>query len=154
MKSLNAPGFLYRILRKLNPRVARNYQKGIGPRRVVMLLTTTGRKTGQPRVTPLQYEELGGCYYVGSARGAHSDWFRNILACPQVEVQIGEQRFSGTAEAIRDPARIADFLEYRLKRLPLFIGLLMRLEGLPLFYRRADLERFAAKKTMVVIKQL
>ncbi len=151
---MKRPAFLYRILRKLNPRIARNYQIGIGPTRVVMLLTTTGRKSGLPRVTPLQYEEINGVYYLGSARGVQADWYRNILACPQVSVQIRQRTFQGTAEPISDPARVADFLALRLKRRPLLIGLVMRLEGLPLRYTRADLERFAAAKTMVVIRPL
>jgi deazaflavin-dependent oxidoreductase (nitroreductase family) len=151
----NAPhstGFLYRLMRKLNPRIIQNYQKGIGPARVVMLLTTTGRKSGLPRVTPLQYEEVDGLYYVGSARGAQADWYRNIQANPQVEVQIQDRRFRGIAEPVSEPARVADFLALRLQRHPFSIGLLLRLEGLPLRFRRLDLERFAAQKTLVVIR--
>lgn len=151
---MSSSGPLYRLFRKLNPRVVRNFQKGIGPTRVVMLLTTTGRKSGLPRVTPLQYEEMDGLYYLGSARGTQADWFRNIQACPQVSVQIRQHSFQGIAEPVTDPLRIADFLAYRLKRSPMFIGLVMRLEGLPLRYTRLDLERFAAQKTMVVIRSV
>lgn len=151
-KTSQSPGLLYRWMRKMNARIARNYQLGIGPVRVVLLLTTIGRKSGLPRVTPLQYEEIDGLYYIGSARGAQADWFRNLQANPQVEVQIGQRRFSGTAEAVTDAARIADFLELRLKRRPVFIGLLTRLEGLPWHYSRADIERFAAQKTLAIIQ--
>lgn len=149
---MGKPGFFYRIMRRLNPRIARNYQKGFGPTRMVMLLTTTGRKSGLPRVTPLQYEEIDGAYYLGSARGAHADWFRNIHACPRVSIQIGQRTFQGIAEPVTDPARIADFLALRLKRRPISIGLVMRLEGLPLRYTRSDLERFAAQKKMVIVR--
>jgi deazaflavin-dependent oxidoreductase (nitroreductase family) len=149
---MNTPAFFYRLIRKLNPRIAANYQKGIGPTRVVMLLTTTGRRSGLPRVTPLQYEEIDGLYYIGSARGVQADWFRNIQACPQVSVQIRQRSFPGIAEAVTDPARIADFLVLRQKRHPVFIGLVMHLEGLPMRYTRADLERFAAAKSVVIIK--
>jgi deazaflavin-dependent oxidoreductase (nitroreductase family) len=139
-------------MRRLNPRIAHNYQKGFGPTRVVMLLTTIGRKSGLPRVTPLQYEEIDGAYYLGSARGAHADWFRNSQACPRVSIQIGQRTFQGIAEPVTDPVRIADFLALRLKRRPIFIGLVMRLEGLPLRYTRSDLERFAAQKKMVIVR--
>ena len=149
---MSKPGLLYRLLRRLNPRIARNYQKGFGPTRVVMLLTTSGRKSGLPRVTPLQYEEIDGAFYLGSARGVQADWFRNIQACPQVSVQVRERSFQGFAEPVTDPMRIADFLALRLKRRPFFIGLVMRLEGLPMRFTRADLERFASKKTMVIIR--
>ncbi len=50
---------------------------------IILLLTTTGRKSGLKRVTPLQYEKIGGDYYVGAARGVKADWVRNILAFPQ-----------------------------------------------------------------------
>lgn len=143
---------IYHRMRGMNQRMARNYRKGFGPRRLVLLLTTTGRRSGLPRVTPLQYEEIDGVYYVGSARGAQADWFRNVQANPRVKVQIGEREFEGTAEAVTDPARMADFFELRLQRHPFMMGLLMRLEGLPLRCTRAGLERFAANKAMLVIR--
>ena len=48
--------------------------------RFVLLLTTIGRKSGLPRATPLQYEEVDGQYRIASARGTEADWYRNILA--------------------------------------------------------------------------
>lgn len=152
MSQSRSDGLMYRLMSRLNPRIAQNYQKGIGPTRVVLLLTTTGRKSGLPRVTPLQYEELEGDYLIGSARGAQADWYRNIQANPQVEVQLGERRWRGMAEPVDDPRRVADFLELRKKRHPFFIGLVMRLEGLPWRYSRQDLERFAAQKALVIIR--
>ncbi|HEX9014303.1 MAG TPA: nitroreductase family deazaflavin-dependent oxidoreductase [Anaerolineaceae bacterium] len=145
------PGILYRLMRLLNPRMARNYRHGIGPTRLVLLLTTKGRKTGLPRTTPLQYEEAGGCYLVGSARGPSADWYRNILADPRVRVQVGRTEFGANAEPVSDPQRAADFLALRLKHHPIGLGLLMRLEGLPLFYRRPDLVRFASSKALVIL---
>ncbi len=144
---------MYRLTRKMNPAMIRNYSKGIGPARVTLLLTTTGRKSGLPRVTPLQYEEIDGKFYVGSARGPQADWYRNLQANPQVEVQVRQRHFRATAEAVSDPARIADFLAYRMQR-NLFIRLLTHLEGLPLRHTRADLERFAAQKTLAVLSPL
>ena len=83
--SSRSPGFVWRVLRFMNQRVAtRIIAGGGGPQRVVLLLTTTGRKSGLPRVTPLQFEEIDGAYYVGSARGAQADWFRNIVSNPQI----------------------------------------------------------------------
>ena len=110
------PGLIWRVMRQLNLRIARNYQRGIGPGSTVLLLTTTGRRSSLPRLTPLQYEQENRVYYVGSARGASADWFRNIQANPQVEVQVRRQRFRGMAEPVTDPVRIADFLELRLRR--------------------------------------
>jgi deazaflavin-dependent oxidoreductase (nitroreductase family) len=147
------PGFIWRFMRSMNQRMIHNYHRGIGPTRMVLLLTTTGRKSGLSRVTPLQYEEIDGDYYVGSARGAQSDWYRNMKVDQQVEVEVKGKKFKACAETITDPAKIADFFEIRLKRHPIMIGLLMRLEGLPLCYNREDLERFAARKALAVIRQ-
>jgi deazaflavin-dependent oxidoreductase (nitroreductase family) len=146
------PSLIWQIMQRLNQRVACNYQRGIGPARIVMLLTTTGRKSGLPRITPLQFEEHNGIFYLGSARGTAADWFRNIQANPRVLVQIRQRQFIGSAEAVTDTGRVADFLELRLKRHPWMIGLLMHLEGLPLRYTRQDLEHFAVDKALVVIK--
>lgn len=60
----------------------------------VLLLTTTGRKSGQPRTQPLIYvrDDAGtGAVLVASKGGApeHPLWYRNLAANPRVEVQIG-----------------------------------------------------------------
>jgi deazaflavin-dependent oxidoreductase (nitroreductase family) len=130
------------------------YAIGLGPLvgRLVLLLTTTGRKTGLPRVTPLQYEEIDGAIYLGSSRGQKADWFRNTLANPHVEVRVKSRRFRGIAETVTDPQRIADFLELRLKRHPKMIGAILKREGLPAQPDRAQLEAYAAKLAMVVIR--
>ena len=65
-------------MKNLNARMVANYRHGIEPTRVMMLLTSIGRKSGMPRVTPLQYEEVDGDYYIASARGWEADWFKNI----------------------------------------------------------------------------
>ena len=96
------------------------YALGLGPLvgKIVLLLTTTGRKSGKKRVTPLQYEEINGLYYLGAARGLKADWVRNIQSNPQVEIRVGTKHFWGCAEVVNDPARFADFMEVRLERHP------------------------------------
>ncbi len=76
----------------------------------MLLLTTIGRSSGKKRVTPLQYEEINNKIYLGSAFGKKSDWVKNILANPNVEVQIKSQKFTGYAEVIGDSVKIVDFL--------------------------------------------
>lgn len=143
---------LYHFLKPLNQRMAANYRLGIGPRRVVMLLTTTGRKSGMPRCTPLQFEELEGDYYIASARGAEADWFKNILANPDVRVQIGDHQFNAAAEPVTDPERITDFIELRIRRHPLMLRLIMHLfDGLPLRYDRTDLDDISCSKALVIL---
>jgi deazaflavin-dependent oxidoreductase (nitroreductase family) len=147
----NVP-IVWRGMRRLNRRMATHViGRGRGPRGVVLLLTTIGRKSGQPRVTPLQYEEEQGVIYVASARGPHADWFRNIQANPRVKVQIADRVFEGLAEPIVDPARIADFLRLRLKRHRIMMRVMLALEG-QWRCRRADLERCAAHKALVAIR--
>lgn len=57
----------------------------------VLLLTTTGRRTGRPRSTNLTYLAYGrGFVVIGSSGGAaaHPDWVRNLRARPYAAVQI------------------------------------------------------------------
>ena len=130
------------------------YRLGLGPvyGRLVLLLTTTGRKSGLPRVTPLQYEEADGLFYVASARGQQADWFRNIVANPHVEVRVKTRHFHGLAQPITDPTTIADFLELRLQRHPRMIGTMFQAQGLPAQPNRVQLEQYAAKRALVAIR--
>jgi len=144
---------IYHRMKGLNARMVANYQRGFGPTRMVLLLTTTGRKSGLLRVIPLQYEEVSGAYYIASARGQGADWFKNILANPQVHVQIRDREFDALAEPVTDPARIADFIELRLSRHPLMIRLIMHFfDGLPLRFTRAQLEEFCKQKALVILR--
>jgi deazaflavin-dependent oxidoreductase (nitroreductase family) len=144
--------FIWRLMRQLNPFAMRNFRRRRGPSGALLLLTTTGRKSGLPRQTPLQYELIDGDYYVGSARGEQADWLRNLQVNPRVQVETTSGQFPAIAEAVTDPARIADFFQVRLQRHPFSLGLLMRLEGLPWRYNRRDLERFAAQKAMAILR--
>jgi deazaflavin-dependent oxidoreductase (nitroreductase family) len=145
------PNFVWRLMKRLNLRIARAYKGDFPASRMVLLLTTTGRKSSLPRITPLQYEEVDGVYYVASARGVQADWFRNIQADPQVEVQVKEKRWHCLADAVTEPSRIADFLELRLKRHPHMLGMMLRMEGLPKEFSRHELEEFASDKAMLII---
>jgi deazaflavin-dependent oxidoreductase (nitroreductase family) len=62
--------------------MAAKYRRGLGPTRMVLLLTTTWRKSGLQRLTPLQFVEIHGDFYIASARGQAADWFKNLLAAP------------------------------------------------------------------------
>ncbi len=143
--------YFFRLI-KLPPRLL--YALGLGPiyGRLVLLLTTTGRKSGLRRVTPLQYEEVDGVIYIASAKGQKADWFRNIVADPHVEIRVKSRHFRGIAEPITDPVRIADFMEIRLKRHPRMIGAMIRAEGLPPNPTRAQWEEFSANKAVVAIR--
>ena len=130
------------------------YAIGLGPLvgKIVLLLTTTGRKSGLERVTPLQYEEIDGKIHLGAARGLKADWVRNIEKDARVKVRVKSRKFNGTAEVVSDPERIADFLEVRLQRHPRMMGLLMqKAHGLPKVPSREQLISLAGSEVMVVI---
>jgi deazaflavin-dependent oxidoreductase (nitroreductase family) len=60
----------------------------------VLLLTTTGRKSGAPRVAPLIYGEDGENLVVVASKGGsahHPGWYRNLRAHPDVQVEIGSE---------------------------------------------------------------
>ncbi len=141
-------------MRAFNTRMAANYQRGIGPTRLVLLLTTIGRKSGLKRMTPVQFEEIDSTYYIASVRGRDADWFKNICTNACVHVQIGDCEFDAVAEPVTDPAKIADFIELRLRRHPLMLRIIMLFDGLPLHFSRADLEKFCKEKAMVVLKPM
>ena len=140
----------FRLL-KLPPRLL--YAIGLGSLygRLVLLLTTRGRRTGKPRITPLQYEQVHGDFVVASARGKAADWYRNVVADPCVEVRVRRIRFTGVAEACTEPGRIADFLELRLERHPRLVGWIFRVRGIPANPTRAQLEAYASGLAMVTI---
>lgn len=130
------------------------YALGLGPvvGRVILLLTTTGRKSGLPRVTALQYEEVDGALYLGSSRGTHADWFKNLMANPGVSVRVKSRQFAGRAELVTDPARIADFIELRLQRHPRMVGAIMKADGLAATPSRSELEAYAGQLALAIIR--
>jgi deazaflavin-dependent oxidoreductase (nitroreductase family) len=65
----------------------------------VVLLTTTGAKSGAKRVNPLVALLEGDDMYVFASK-AGADWYHNLVANPQVEVEFGDDRFTATAVPI------------------------------------------------------
>jgi deazaflavin-dependent oxidoreductase (nitroreductase family) len=73
----------------------------------VMLLTTTGAKTGQPRTLPLLYlTDRERLILIASNYGStsHPAWYRNLVANPKVEVLAGGKSGTYTATEITEPA--------------------------------------------------
>jgi deazaflavin-dependent oxidoreductase (nitroreductase family) len=130
------------------------YAMGLGSviGRIILLLTTRGRRSGRERVTPLQYEIIGNDYYVGAARGMKADWVRNLQTNPHVEVRVGTRHFYASAEVVNDPSRFADFLEVRLARHPRMIGFIMeKAHGLPKRPSREQLEELAKTEALIIL---
>jgi deazaflavin-dependent oxidoreductase (nitroreductase family) len=70
-----------------------------------LLLTTTGRRSGEPRMLPLIYGKTEGGYVIVASKGGfpqHPAWYLNLVAEPQVRLQVGAEKLSArarTAEA-------------------------------------------------------
>lgn len=65
-----------------------------------LLLTTIGRKSGQPRTTPLIYQSADDAYLVVASKGGSDEpplWYRNLQKNPEVKVQIKGDRFDARA---------------------------------------------------------
>ena len=64
-----------------------------------LILTTTGRRSGEQRSTPLIYQQAGDAYAIVASNGgaAPPAWFLNLLENPEVDVQVKGDRFSAKA---------------------------------------------------------
>jgi deazaflavin-dependent oxidoreductase (nitroreductase family) len=70
-----------------------------------LLLTTTGRKSGEPRTNALIFGRDGSDYLVVASMGGaptHPNWYRNLLARPCAEIQVRAERISVMARTAGD----------------------------------------------------
>jgi deazaflavin-dependent oxidoreductase (nitroreductase family) len=66
----------------------------------ILLLTTKGRKSGEPRTTPLIYENAGDAYVIVASKGGapeHPGWYANLAKTPEVELQVRDEVFPAHA---------------------------------------------------------
>ena len=90
----------------------------------VLLLTTTGRKTGKQRTLPLIYIMDGSAYVItASAGGAdkHPGWFFNIRSNPQATIQVQDKHITVTAE-IAGPEKKPELWARLVEVAPNFAG--------------------------------
>lgn len=66
----------------------------------IMVITHTGRRSGLRRRTPLNYAVVDGALYCTAGFGGGSDWYRNVLADPNVEIWLPRSRWDGAAEDV------------------------------------------------------
>ena len=79
--------------------------KGWAP---LILLTTTGAKTSQPRIAPLMLVTDGDRLLAVASKGGapkHPDWYLNILAHPDVTVEVGSEKFETVARILAGEER-------------------------------------------------
>jgi deazaflavin-dependent oxidoreductase (nitroreductase family) len=94
----------------------------------LLLLTSTGAKSGALRVNPMMYLQDGKRLYVFATKAGaptNPDWYHNLVAHPQATVEVGDERFDVTATVItgaerdevyqRQAALYPGFAEYETK---------------------------------------
>lgn len=94
----------------------------------MILVTHTGAKSGIRRTTPLVHLEHGDDHVIIASKGGAPEspaWFHNLVANPEVEVEVGTDRFTATARVAGEPERtelyalmaerMPNFAEYQAK---------------------------------------
>lgn len=79
-----------------------------GRRWPLILLTTIGSRTGKPRVTPLNFSRDGDRVVVIASKGGsatHPGWYLNLLANPEVTIELGTETFTARASVAEEPER-------------------------------------------------
>lgn len=111
------------------------WRLGLGPLvgRWMMVLTTTGRKSGLPRRTMIECHWLNGRKYAPSGFGARSQWYQNIMANPYVTVQTTDGTEAMQAIRVTDDAELLAIFEMLQCEDPPFI--------LNAYLKSIDLER-------------
>ena len=74
----------------------------------ILLLTTKGRTTGEPRTTPLIYAKDGDRYVIIASQGGapeHPGWYRNLAANPEVELQVADKKLKAKARTAQGAER-------------------------------------------------
>ena len=81
---------------------------GIFERAPLLLLTTTGARSGRPFTTPLVYTTDGDRLVVIASKGGaptHPDWYHNVVANPRVSIELPTERFDATASVAEGDER-------------------------------------------------
>jgi deazaflavin-dependent oxidoreductase (nitroreductase family) len=74
----------------------------------LLLLNTTGAKSGQERTHPVAYQRLGNGYAVFASKGGaptHPDWYYNLLAHPDVTIEVGSDTIPARARVAQGEER-------------------------------------------------
>ena len=74
----------------------------------LLLLTTTGAKSGKPFTTPLVYTKDGDRIVIIASKGGfptNPAWFHNLKAHPTVTLELGKEKFQAKATITKDPER-------------------------------------------------
>jgi deazaflavin-dependent oxidoreductase (nitroreductase family) len=121
--------------RLLNPLVRAAADAGL-PLPGLVILETTGRRSGQPRRTPVGKAQEGDTLWVIAEHGRRASYVRNIEANPRVRVRVGRDWRTGTARVLLD-----DDPRERQRRIPNRLNsAAVRVAGSDLLTVRVDLD--------------
>jgi deazaflavin-dependent oxidoreductase (nitroreductase family) len=99
---------------------------------VMMLITHTGRRSGQPRRTMVEYFKMDGVKYVASGFGSRAQWYRNIEADPHVTIQTADGVERVRARRLTDGETLLRLLDrVRIRDGPLYHVYLQALDVQP-----------------------
>ncbi|MFN8514375.1 MAG: nitroreductase family deazaflavin-dependent oxidoreductase [Thermomicrobiales bacterium] len=85
----------------------------------LLILTTTGAKSGEARSTPMSYSTDGDRIIVVAANGGaptNPAWYHNLLANPQVTVELGGDTYQARATIAAEPERTRHFAQHAASR--------------------------------------
>jgi deazaflavin-dependent oxidoreductase (nitroreductase family) len=99
------PNALLRFVFRLPPLLYRGPMASFLFSRCVIRLTTIGRKSGLPRTICVSSMPLESGYVIFSGFGIESNWYQNLLANPNVTIQVGRQQMEAVASVVQDPER-------------------------------------------------
>jgi deazaflavin-dependent oxidoreductase (nitroreductase family) len=81
-----------------------------------MEITVTGRKSGRSISTPVWFVHEGQKLYLVPVKGTDSNWYKNVLAQPTMQISTGEEKLTVKANPISDTRKIAEVVQkLRLK---------------------------------------
>lgn len=117
-------------------------------------LTHIGRKSGRPRHTVLEvvrYDPSSMTYYIAAGFGEHSDWYKNVLANPAVEVRSAGRHTHAVAVPLSPEEAGEQLVEYS-RRHPAAFGELVRFMGYRLDGSDADAYALGRYLPMLALK--
>ena len=88
----------------------------------LMLLTTTGARSGEPRTSIVNYTRDGDRYVIAASKGgapSNPGWYHNLVANPRVTIETGGETFSATA-TVADGAKRDELWQRHAEQLPQF----------------------------------
>jgi deazaflavin-dependent oxidoreductase (nitroreductase family) len=83
-----------------------------------LYLSTTGRRSGEPREIEIWFTEREGCYYLVAEHGEQTGWVQNLRTNPRVTVRVGERAFAASARVVdtADESGLRDDVRGRSER--------------------------------------